>query len=102
MGYSWYKENVRRTDCMKATGDDWCSACSGTTCTACYPRGTFSGAASDPILLDARTGKARDWGVVGMLVPAVRHSCAARSSACRCHPVFGCVRLCCHPVAGEW
>lgn len=57
MGYSWYKENVRRTDCMKATGDDWCSACSGTTCTACYPRGTFSGAASDPILLDARTGK---------------------------------------------
>ena len=37
-GYSWYAQNVTRSTCQAATGDDWCAACSGKVCTSCYPR----------------------------------------------------------------
>ena len=37
--------------CMTATGDDWCAACSGSTCTQCWPR--YGGATTNknPITL---------------------------------------------------
>lgn len=57
-GYSMYQQNVRRTACMLATGDDWCSACAGAACLSCFPRAD-AGGSSAPITLHAASGKVR-------------------------------------------
>ena len=55
---SGYSTNVRRTACQAATGDDWCSACAGATCTACYERPQFGQAMGRyPIALDPASSK---------------------------------------------
>ena len=33
-----YAGNVRRTACQASTKDDWCNACSGSTCNGCFER----------------------------------------------------------------
>ena len=55
----FFKANVKRTACMGVTKDDWCSACSGGKCTACYPRNYGAGGTGEAITLDPASGKAR-------------------------------------------
>ena len=55
-GYSWYAQNVTRSTCQAATGDDWCANCIGKVCTACYPRPQYGQAmAKFKITLDPTT-----------------------------------------------
>ena len=62
-GYTWYAENVTRTVCQSNTRDDWCAACSGKVCTACYPRPQYEQAmAKFPITLDPATKRVSGGG----------------------------------------
>lgn len=57
----WYKENVRRSPCQVATGDDWCEQCEGSRCTACFTRPPFGQTmGGHPIVLSH--GKVRPGG----------------------------------------
>lgn len=54
---------------MTATGDDWCAACSGSTCTQCWPRYGGATANKSPITLAG--------GKVGWAATGQRLCCAA-------------------------
>lgn len=48
--------------CQLATGDGWCSACSGSTCTACWERPAYGQPMSKhKIQLDAARKRVRGW-----------------------------------------
>lgn len=50
--YLAFDRNVKKSACQLNTGDDWCSACRGARCTACFP-----GVADAPIALHRASKK---------------------------------------------
>lgn len=80
----WSKQ-VKPTRCQSATGDDWCSHCTGAKCTGCYPRFAQGQAMGQhAIRLDVKLSKCVSACIPGQQATTNCDACAADTSCLRC------------------